>query len=108
MEKETDAALQMVASEIGLPLKQKGYKEWKNQLAEKINSLLIGDFDKLISILYRMDVSESKLKQLLKESPARDAAMIIADLMIERQVQKIKSRQQFSQRDNNIDEDEKW
>jgi hypothetical protein len=108
MEKENNTAIQMVASEIGLPLKQKGYKEWKNQLAEKINSLLISDFDRLISILYRMDVSELKLKQLLKESPAEDAAMIIADLMIERQAQKIKSRQQFSQRDNDIDEDEKW
>jgi hypothetical protein len=109
MEKEKSAALQMVASEIGLALDQKGYKNWLKDLEEKINSLMVGDFDKLISILYRMDVSELKLKQLLKENQAEDAAKIIAALMVERQVEKIKSRRQFSQRDNNnIDEDEKW
>jgi len=108
MEKEKNAAVQMVASEIGLVLDQKGYKNWLIQLEEKINGLLVGDFDRLISILYRMDVSESKLKQLLKENQAEDAAKIIALLMIERQAEKIKSRQQFSQRDNDIDENEKW
>jgi hypothetical protein len=108
MEQEKDAPLQMVAGEIGLTLDQKGYKNWLQKLEEKINSLLIEDFDRLISILYRMDVSELKLKQLLKENQAEDAAKIIALLMIERQAEKIKSRQQFSQRDNNIDENEKW
>ena len=98
----------MVATEIGLALDQKGYKNWLTQLEEKINGLLVGDFDRLISILYRMDVSELKLKQLLKENQAEDAAKIIALLMIERQAEKIKSRQQFSQRDNDIDENEKW
>ena len=108
MEKEQDAAIQMLASEIGLALGQKGYKKWIDQLEEKINSLLVEDFDRLISILYRMDVSELKLKQLLKENPAEDAAKIIAALMIQRQAEKIKSRQQFSQRDDTIDENEKW
>lgn len=98
----------MAASEIGLALDQKGYKNWLPQLEEKINSLLVGDFDRLISILYRMDVSELKLKQLLKENQAEDAAKIIALLMIERQAEKIKSRRQFRQQDNNIDENEKW
>jgi hypothetical protein len=108
MEKEKDAALQMAAREIGLALHQEGYKNWLLQLEEKINSLLVGDFDRLISILYRMDVSELKLKQLLKENQAEDAAKIIALLMVERQAEKIKSRRQFNQRDDNIDENEKW
>lgn len=110
MKKESDTALQIVARDIGLALEQKSYKEWKNQLVEKINSLLIEDFDRLISILYRMDVSEQKLKQLLKENATEDAAGIIADLMIERQAEKIKSRQQYRQqnRGSDIDENEKW
>ena len=77
-------------------------------LAEKINELIIHDFQKLVSILYRMDVSEIKLKQLLKENAGTDAGLIIANLMIERQEQKIKSRQQFNKRDGNISDDEKW
>ena len=80
----------------------------KQVLIEKINDLINNDFQKLVSILYRMDVSETKLKQLLNENPGTNAALIIVDLMIERQAEKIKSRQQFSKRDENISDDEKW
>jgi len=79
----------------------------KEQLSLHINSLIQLDFQKLVSILYRVDVSESKLKHLLKENPGYDAANIIADLIIERQLQKIKSRQEH-RNDENISEDEKW
>ena len=79
----------------------------KQILADKINELLISDFQRLVSILYRMDVSESKLKLLLKENPNIDGGIIIADLMIERQLQKNKSRQQYK-KDENISDEEKW
>jgi hypothetical protein len=62
----------------------------------------------LIAVLYRLDVSEEKLKTLLKESHDVDAGIIITDLIIERQVQKIKSRQQFRSPDIDIDENEIW
>jgi hypothetical protein len=77
-------------------------------LTAYINQLIQTDFQKLVFILYRIDVNETRLKKILKESPGEDSGRIIADLIIERQLQKIKSRQQFSQRDNNIDENEKW
>jgi hypothetical protein len=48
------------------------------------------------------------LKSLLKNHPDLDAGVIIADLIIERQLQKIKSRREFPTRDNNIDDSEKW
>lgn len=79
----------------------------KEQLSSHINYLIQSDFQKLVSILYRVDVSESKLKLLLKETPGYDAANIIADLIIERQLQKIKSRQEH-RNDENISDDEKW
>src|SRR6187551_919425 len=80
----------------------------KQALIEKINDLINNDFQKLVSILYRMDVSETKLKQLLTENSGTNAALIIGDLMIERQTEKIRSRQQFNKRDENISDDEKW
>ena len=80
----------------------------KQALAEKINDLINNDFQKLVSILYRMDVSETKLKQLLNENAGTNAALIVTDLMIERQEQKIISRQQFRKKDENISDDEKW
>lgn len=76
-------------------------------LAEKINELINNDFQQLVSILYRMDVSEAKLKLLLKDNPGRDAGIMIAGLMIERQAQKIKSRKE-TKSNKEIPEDEKW
>jgi hypothetical protein len=82
--------------------------ELQIKLGSYINQLIQTDFQKLIMLLYRIDVSESKLKQLLQQHPEEDSGKIIAALIIERQVQKIKSRQQFSQKDDNFTEEEKW
>ncbi len=82
-------------------------EEIRNKLAENINHLIIHDFNKLVSLLYRVDVNEAKLKHLLKENPGSDAGNIIADLIIERQLQKIKSRNENRQ-ENNITDEDKW
>ena len=77
-------------------------------LSDKMNELIKSDFNHLVQILYRIDVNEAKLKQVLKDNPNEDAGKIIAALIIERQQQKTKSRQQFSQQDDNFSEEEKW
>ena len=76
-------------------------------LAATVNRLLNDHFEKLVSILYRIDVSEEKLKTVLKENPGTDAGNIIADLIIKRQLQKIKSREETKSK-NDIPDDEKW
>jgi len=48
-----------------------------------------------LPILYKVDVDESKLKKLLKDNPEKEAAHIIANLIIERERQKVKTRKQF-------------
>lgn len=83
------------------------FKQLKELLSSHINFLIQSDFQKLVSILYRVDVSESKLEHLLNKYPNYDASNIIADLIIERQLQKIKSRQQHPNNEN-ISDDEKW
>jgi hypothetical protein len=82
----------------------------REKLALHINHLINTDFEKLIFYLYRIDVNESRMKQLLDQKEGENAAGFIADLIIERQLQKIKSRQQFRRRDNDINENEneKW
>lgn len=83
--------------------------EVKNVIADHVNLLISNNFNKLISILYRLDINESKLKKLLADSRDEDAGMIIADLIIERQKQKLISRERFQNKgENNIDENEKW
>ena len=79
----------------------------KERLSSHINFLIQSDFQKLVSILYRVDVNESKLKHLLQENQGFDAANIITDLIVERQLQKIRSRQKH-RNDENISNEEKW
>jgi hypothetical protein len=77
-------------------------------LATRINDLIAHDFNHLVYLLYRIDVNEARLKLVLKENSGEDAGLIIARLMIERQAQKIKSRQENSRDNTIIDEEEKW
>lgn len=60
----------------------------RQKLVAAINELIQHDFNKLLTILYRIDVDEDKLKSALRQQPARDAAEIIAELMIARQAGK--------------------
>ena len=81
--------------------------ELRQQLIDYINDLLLHDFNKLLQLLYRIDISEQKLKTVLGENPQTDAAIIITDLIIKRQEEKIKTKLSFRS-DNNIAEEDKW
>jgi hypothetical protein len=89
-------------------IEQMSYSELHLQLSAYINQLIKNDFDKLIAYLYRIDVNEQKLKSLLLQNPNEDAGNMIATMIIERQQQKLKSREQFSKRNGYFDEEEKW
>ncbi len=106
---ENDELIQLLNRELEIEIiENQSYAKIHTQLGDYINSLIEKDFDKLITYLYRIDVNEQKLKNLLQQNPEEDAGNMIATLIIERQLQKIKTREQFSPRDNNIDEKEKW
>ena len=69
--------------------------ELHEKLSLFINDLIQNNFQKLIALLYKVDVDENKLKRILKEDTGKDAAVIIARLIIERELQKIKTRKQY-------------
>jgi hypothetical protein len=73
--------------------------QWET-LVEKINHLLVNDFERLVGILYRMDVNEEKLRDLLKRRTDENAGKLIAKLMIERQVEKNETRKRFGRNEN--------
>lgn len=85
-----------------------GEEQLVSMLSQKINQLIQDDFTRLVQLLYSIDVSEQKLKLLLRENPQTDAGKIIAHLILERQKQKLKSREIFKQSQNNDDAEEKW
>lgn len=76
-------------------------------LQNRINELLQHNFQGLISLLYRIDISEEKLKYQLQLNPGEDAASIIAQLMVDRLVEKAISKQQFKN-DADIPEEDRW
>ncbi len=77
-------------------------------LEEKINYLIINNFNKLIYLLYRADINETKLNKLLADNKKENAGKIIAALFVERQMQKIKSREENKMTDSDFEEEERW
>jgi hypothetical protein len=78
-----------------------------HELSYLINQLLVHDFHLLVHLLYRADINEKKLKQLLSDNKQTDAALIMSELLLQRQEEKLRSREMFRSSDE-IDEAEKW
>ena len=71
----------------------------ENHLAVYINELIDKDFNKLVNLLYRIDISEQKLKIALQnEDKTISSSKTIAKLIIERQLQKLEFRKKFSKK----------
>jgi hypothetical protein len=76
-----------------------------SELETLINDLIKEDFSKLVQLLYRIDVSEAKLKNVLKEHPNEDAGKLIAQIVIERLAATKKARESFSTKSTSIEDD---
>ncbi len=79
----------------------------KEQLVAYINELITNDFSALVQLLYRVDVDEKKLKDLLQQNQLTDAATTIAGLIMERQIKKNETRKKFKT-PNDTSENELW
>lgn len=84
------------------------WEELKDWLSGYCNTLLKDNFPGLIQLLYRVDVSEQKLKYYLKASEGEDAGKIMAHLILERVEQIILARRKYRMPDRDIPEEDKW
>ena len=78
----------------------------RKQILATIDWLIVNDFHKLVYILYRVDVSEKKMENVLAQRQNEDAAELILALIIERESEKIKSRKENKVSNNDVEE--KW
>ncbi|MBY0535868.1 MAG: hypothetical protein K2P88_08460 [Chitinophagaceae bacterium] len=62
------------------------------ELEAAVNHLINTDFNRLIQVLYRIDINESLLKYTLKTNAEKDAAKLITKLIIDRQIEKARTR----------------
>jgi hypothetical protein len=72
-------------------------EEFRKYLTERIKILLDEKFDTLVNILYRIDISEKKLSQLFSGKNRDSIPASLADLIIERQLQKIRLRKMYKE-----------
>ena len=70
----------------------------KAKLIELICKLLDEDFGRLLQLLYRVDVSEDKLKKAFIIHKEKEPAEVIAEMIIQRQREKLKWREWYKNR----------
>jgi hypothetical protein len=84
--------------------------ELEAALCTRIGWLLQHDFHRLIFLLYRVDISEKKIREVLTTSQGEDSAPLFTKLLLERLAEKARTRQDFARRrgNNETDDEEKW
>ncbi|MBL0309991.1 MAG: hypothetical protein IPP77_10015 [Bacteroidetes bacterium] len=98
---EIDASLLSASSD-----NEERFKSMRDLLIRRVEELAEKDMEKLMWILYRIDVSEKRLHDTMQKTPADKFGSTIADLIIERQIKKIETRKQFGGKENDWSFDE--
>lgn len=81
---------------VDLELSNESSTDQFEQLSAYLNELINQDFNAVVQILYRMDVSEEKLRQKLANPlPYETAGSILAHLLIQREMEKMKWRERY-------------
>ncbi|MGZ8545151.1 MAG: hypothetical protein ACXWV0_07630 [Flavisolibacter sp.] len=62
--------------------------ELRERLVFFVRNLLLNDFNSLVQILYKVDVDENLLRSTLAAHPDEDAAELVTDLLVSRELQK--------------------
>ncbi|QNL22177.1 hypothetical protein HZR84_09585 [Hyphobacterium sp. CCMP332] len=76
-------------------LNVKSKTDFHKALAKLIEGMIENDFERFLSVMYRMDVSELKLKEILNNADAEQVYIKIAELVIKREEEKIFWREKY-------------
>lgn len=79
-----------------LPESATSIDEVKKRLIPVINYLLDKDMSRLLNALYRIDISEPKVKQALTVTDPQNIAPELAELIVQREFQKVLTRKKYS------------
>jgi len=69
----------------------------KEFLVKRINELMSRDYERLLNSLYRIDVSESKVQEILHSKDKTTVTEKLADLIIERQMLRLRTQFLYKQ-----------
>lgn len=86
----------IVVADSPVMLKDASYEQLENELAKYLNNLMVTDFNKLVTILYRIDIAQEKaVLELTKNAEKESAGDTLARLIIERQLEKVITRWKY-------------
>ena len=86
----------IVIPEKALNFENVSYDDLEKKLASYLNDLMTNDFNKLISILYRVDIPQEKAMSALAENSQKETAgQTLSRLIIERQLEKVITRRKY-------------
>lgn len=97
---ETTQLLNLVAKHFEVP-QTISESQLRDVLVKTFEYLVEDDFPKLLRVLYRADVDQYKLKDLLENTEGKTTAEIIADAYIDRQKAKVETWKKYSHKSEN-------
>lgn len=77
------------------PLSSPSWEDLNAELKKFINHLLNNDLERLLQGLYRIDVNEKRVKEILNVEPPETIADKLTDLILIRQREKALTRMQY-------------
>lgn len=84
--------------EIVLKKDEAPFDALKTFLEKQIRYLLDKDFNRLLNAMYRIDISEQKVKEILQNTQPDQISSSLADAIIARERQKIITRLKYSEK----------
>ncbi len=82
-------------SELMIKEAELSHETLLKKLTYIVSYLLEKDFGRLLQVLYRIDISENKLKAALASNEA-EPALVISQMILEREMQKVETRKRYS------------
>lgn len=89
-----DNHYQKVAHKLNLQLKVSNYDELVEHVADHVRGVMAQNPEKLFQMFYLLDVSEAKVKTTIDNATGPAVYNDLAKLIIERELQRIKAREQ--------------
>ncbi len=82
--------------------------EWYSELQHAVAWLIQHDFNRLVQTLYRIDVDETRLKNVLALEASQPTEDLIAALIVERMIQSLQTKKQWAEKRNDIPDEDRW
>lgn len=98
---EVSQALSLVQKDFKLDgssineLPSPSFEEVLVYLEGAISHLLDHDFERLLQIMYRIDIDENRFKEVLQSEESKEIAAKLARMVLDRELEKVRTRAEY-------------